>query len=704
MRPSRLLFVLALVGFAAAVPPAQDTQERVDKIFDRIEESKGAWLHEGCRELEELGRGAVEQVRAGLRRSNPYVRIAAARALYLNDLKEEALQALLNVVNGKDAAPRRPAAEMVAALVGTDKGLPSRDKRRIADDLTKCARETADPAAAVPLWRAVWSLTETIEPRRAIREIVEKTDRRDVKHDGALALAEMGAFSGIKPLLREIEREPGDRGRLARSYLKVCELTDQLERELANRSGSKHDYRLLDEVIETLKAHYYDPAKIDEAKLIESAARGICGSLDPYTSYYDEKTIEILKKEELGGRYGGIGARVAMRRDKSGNSWLTITEPIYSGPAYRHGLRSNDMIVEIEGESTANKELEELVRRLRGQPGRKVKFKVLRRGWQKEREYEIAREEIQLETTQHRMLPGKIGYVKLVTFGEQDIDLVESAVRELKADGMKALIFDLRGNSGGYLKTAVKIASYFLERGQVVVSTRARGEERDRRSADGSKITDAPIYLLVDDGSASASEILAGALKDHGRAVLLGDKTYGKGSVQDLKYLKATDEKTAVRVTISKWFLPKGQSVEKDNPKESGIEPDLKIAIPERDLWKEAEFDRIRSGDQLDAYLKEHYEKHKDLFRQLAENDGNSAERYPAFDALYDSLKTKASKDEIREVLREYVRRRVQDELGRPLYFDFQTDVVLQRAILEACRKAGVDPGSVKEYETFAKK
>ncbi|MBI2901350.1 MAG: S41 family peptidase, partial [Planctomycetes bacterium] len=518
------------------------------------------------------------------------------------------------------------------------------------------------------------------------------------------ALAEMGAFSGIKAHLKELEKEPGERGRLARAYLKLCELTDQLERELANKtSGAKYDYRLLDEVIEALKANYHDPAKIDEAKLIESAARGICGSLDPYTSYYDEKTIEILKKEELGGKYGGIGARVAMRKDKSGNSWLTITEPIYSGPAYRNGLRSNDMIVEIEGESTANREVDELVRRLRGQPGTKVTFKVLRRGWQKEREYSIAREEIQLETTQHRMLPGRIGYVKLTTFGEQDIDLVENAVRELKDQGMKALVFDLRGNSGGYLKTAIKIASYFLERGQVVVSTRSRGEERDKRTADGNKITDAPVFMLVDDGSASASEILAGALRDHGRAVLIGEKTYGKGSVQDLKYLKTTDEKTAVRVTIAKWFLPKGQSVEKDTHKESGIEPDIKAAAPERDLWKEAEFERLRSGDLLDGYLKEHYDKDRDLFKKLAESDGNDCARYPGFDALYDSLKTRASKDEVREVLREYVRRRVQDEAGKPLYFDFQTDVVLQRAILESCKKASIDPKSVKEYESFAK-
>ncbi|MBI2901702.1 MAG: hypothetical protein HYY17_16075, partial [Planctomycetes bacterium] len=228
MRPARLFFLLGLVAFSMAVSPtpAQDTQERVDKIFDRIEESKGAALLDACRELEELGRGAVEQVRSGLRRSSPWVRIAAARTLYLNDLKEEALQAFVIVIQGQDAAAKKTAAEFVAALVGTDRALSAREKRRIADDLTKQARETSDAPAAIALWRAVWTMTETIEPRRAIRDIVEKTDKREVKLDGALALAEMGAFSSIKNLLREIEKEPGERGRLARAYLKLADLTD----------------------------------------------------------------------------------------------------------------------------------------------------------------------------------------------------------------------------------------------------------------------------------------------------------------------------------------------------------------------------------------------------------------------------------------------------------------------------------------------
>jgi len=268
---------------------------------------------------------------------------------------------------------------------------------------------------------------------------------------------------------------------------------------------------------------------------------------------------------------------------------------------------------------------------------------------------------------------------------------------------MKALVFDLRGNGGGYLKTAVRIAEYFLERGQTIVTTRARGEDKDRRTSEGGKITDVPLYVLVDEGSASASEILAGCLRDHDRGTLIGEKTFGKGSVQDLKYLKATEEKTAVRVTISKWFLPKGESVEKDNPKENGIEPQIKVTAPERDFWKDAEFERIRGGEEIEKYLNEHSEANRELFKNLAEADGNDPARYPGFDAFYDSLKTKASKEEVRELLRDTVRKHVQDEQGKPLYFDFQTDAVLQRAILEACKKANIDANRIQEYETFAR-
>jgi C-terminal peptidase prc len=699
-RPSVAIVLAAFLALAALLP-AQDQQEKVDRILDRIEESRGAGLWQGIRELEELGRGAVEQVRKGLTRADANVRIAAAKVLYGHEQRDEALDALAKVVAGKNAAAKKTAADMTASLVGTDKGLSEKDRARLSADLEKQAAESDDGLAQVSLWRASWYLSQSVKPSRELRRIHSSTERRDVKEEAALALAEMDKYSDARATILELANEPSERGRLARSYKKLNELAGELERAAGKAApASKYDFKQLEEAIDTLKAHYYDESKIVPEKLVEAAVRGACASLDPYTVYMDEASIEELKKEALGGEYGGIGARVSMRKDRAGRSWLTIEEPIFSGPAYRKGLRSGDTITNVEGESTVNRELSDLVRRLRGKPGTPVKISVMRRGWLKEQPYEITRERIMLETTTHRMLPGGLGYIKLSTFGDQDIKLVEAAVKDMP--GMKALVFDLRGNTGGYLRTAHKIASYFLNRDDLIVATKARGVEQDRRVADGSKLTDVPVVMLIDEGSASASEILAGALRDHKRATLVGEKSFGKGSVQDLKLLKTTDEKAAVKVTISKWYLPSGQSVEKDKPTESGVVPDIKAAPHERDFWKDSEFEKLRAGDEIDKYVKEN--ANPDLYKKIAETDGGSLALYPKFDALYDSLKCRTSKDEVRELVREYIRKYVQDEyLKRPLYADLQADTVLQRAILEACKLAAVDAKAVPEYSTFAK-
>ncbi len=699
-RASAAVVVVATLVGTTLFLPAQDTQDKVDRIFDRIEESRGAALWEGSRQLEELGRGSTEGVRKGLTRADAFVRVAAARVLYSHELRDEALDALSKVIEGKNAEARRVAIDLIASVVGADRGLTGPQKSKIADDLARKAEQAEDRIAQVALLRAEWALTQRMGPVRKLRDLVESTDRRDVREDAALALAEMDKFIWAKPVLTEMAKEPSERGRAARAYLKLNEASEELSRRAATPAASKYDFRLIEETIDTLKTFYYDESKVSPEKLVEAATRGACASLDAYTMYMDEAQIKQLKEEDLRGEYGGIGARVSMQKDQAGRSWLTITEPIFSGPAYRKGLRSGDRIIEVAGEATMNRELSDMVRKLRGKPATPVTFKVWRRGWAKEQEFTITREQIQLETTIHRMLPGGIGYLKLSTFGEQDVDLVEEAIRDLGK--MKALVFDLRGNSGGYLRTAHKIAGYFLERGKVIVSTKGRGVELDPpRTADGNKLTDAPLVVLVDDMSASASEILAGALQDHKRAVLVGEKTYGKGSVQDMKYLKTGGEKTAVKLTISKWYLPSGRSVEKDKHEESGIHPDVAAKEPDRDYWKDAEFERLRAGDEIDRYVKELFEADKELAGALAEADGGETARYPKLDALFESLKTKASKEEVRELVREQLRRRVQDDRGKPMYLDFQTDSVLQTGILEACKLAKVEPKEIKEYKTF---
>jgi len=690
-------FLSALLG-SGVLLPAQESQDRIDKIFDRIEESRGAALWQGIRELEDLGRGATEGVRKGLTRADAYVRIAASKVLYGQEQRDEALDALAKVTAGKNAHAKKVAADMAASLVAADRSLAGPEKSKIASSFERQASENDDPLTQVALWRAVYSLTKGMKPVREVRGLHSTAgDRPEVKEEAALALAEMDRFVDAKATLVELAKEPSERGRMAKAYLKVNELTEDINRKPA--AASKYDFKQLEEAIDLLKQNYWDESKINVDKLLEAAVRGACSSLDPYTVYMDEAAIKELKEEGLGGRYGGIGARVSMRKDKAGREWLTIEEPIFSGPAYRNGLRSGDTITEIDGEPTVNQDLTSLVKKLRGLVNTPAKFKVLRRGWTKEQPYTIQREQIHMETTMHRLLPGGLGYIRLTTFGDEDIQYIKDAIQDMK--DMKALVFDLRGNTGGYLRTANALASYFLNKGQLIVTTRARGEEKDRRVADGSKLTDVPMVMLVNEGSASASEILSGAMQDHKRAIIIGDKTYGKGSVQDLKPMKTTDEKAAVKITIAKWFLPSGKSVEKDKREESGVVPDIKVALPDREFWKEAEMAKLMVGDDIEKYLKTIEDK--ELFKKLAESDGGDVTRYPKFDAFYESLKTKAEKNDVRELVREVIRKKVQDDQGKPLYVDLQVDTVLQRGILEACKLASIDAKTVKEYTLFAK-
>jgi carboxyl-terminal processing protease len=716
---------LAAVGFAVAaaawlaLPGAgQDFAQQVDRVFDTIETSKGKTLFHSIRELKELGRSAAEDVRRGLRRADPNVRIAAAAYLYANDFRDEAVDTLLLVATqSREAESRQTAAGMLGALVKEDATIAPRRKKEISDKVAKAAREAEGDSTRIHLWLAVWTLSGNPDAKRNLIDLFRKAEDKDARDDAALALAEMDGLlvPGVKDQLRALAAEPSPKGRLAKAYLDTDRLLEEAQRKLERaapppadrgpKSGD-YDFSMLAEVLDTLKQNYHDPKKIESEtkRLIEQAARGIAGSLDAYSAYYDRDAIKAMR-EDLGSAYGGIGARVSMRKDRGGVAWLTIEEPIFSGPAYEAGLRSNDKIVEVEGESTANKELMDLVRKLRGQPGTKVKIKVFSVRWEKPKDFEITRGQVTLESVQYTLLPGGIGYIKQTTFGQEEDEKIATAIRSLTDQGAKALVFDLRGNSGGYLDTSVRVANLFLDPNKIVVRIDAQNPKTDKTTHRTSRkaVTNLPLAVLVDGGSASASEIVAGALRDHKRATLVGEKTFGKGSVQRLYYLDSTGRETAVRITIARWFLPNGETIEKDPQDKSGILPDVEAHPPTPDLFKEREWERLRASPALEKYVERVYPQNKELMRKLALYDGNDVSKYPGFDDFYRSTETRATKEEVRELLRDYVRRRVQDDLQKEFACDFQTDTVLQTAIREVAKTARIDVERIDEYKPFAK-
>src|SRR6185436_3590254 len=249
--PAAVALLAALLG-SGLLLPAQDAQERIDKIFDRIEESRGTSLWQGIRELEDLGRGATEGVRKGLTRADAYVRIASAKVLYTQEFRDEALEALGKVMTGKNGHAKKIAADMAASLVGSDRGLAQGDKQKIAANFERQAGESDDPLTQVSLWRAVYNLTKGMKPVREVRAIHSGAgDRREVKEEAALALAEMDRFVDAKPTLLDLAKEPSERGRMAKAYLKVNELTEDINRKPP--AAAKYDFKQLEEAIDLLK-------------------------------------------------------------------------------------------------------------------------------------------------------------------------------------------------------------------------------------------------------------------------------------------------------------------------------------------------------------------------------------------------------------------------------------------------------------------
>ncbi|MCD6362940.1 MAG: S41 family peptidase [Synergistetes bacterium] len=317
-----------------------------------------------------------------------------------------------------------------------------------------------------------------------------------------------------------------------------------------------------------IKMYYVDPSKIDPQKLKYGALKGMVEALgDPYTRYedpteYKEEQIEIK------GRYGGLGIIITKKDDR-----VVIVSPIEDTPAYRIGLKAKDEIVKIENELTRNMSLTKVVKLLRGKPGTKVTIWVRRKGVDKLLKFTITRALIKLKAVKKKMLDHKIAYIRLTYFNQNTSQELKVALNDLKKKGYKAIILDLRNNPGGLLKEAVYVSRFFINKG-VIVSTKGRYPWYNVvYKANGTAIPYCPMVVLVNEGTASASEIVAGALQDNKRAKLIGVKTFGKGSVQTVIPLK---DGSALHITIAYYYTPKGRLIHK-----KGLMPDIVVKQPE---------------------------------------------------------------------------------------------------------------------------
>lgn len=339
--------------------------------------------------------------------------------------------------------------------------------------------------------------------------------------------------------------------------------------ELIEKTDAYGDIELLTEVLLQVKKHYVEEKTYEE--LIHGALDGMLHSLDPHSDFMEPKEYDNLK-ENTEGHFGGVGIVISMR-----GGYLTIISPIEDTPGYRAGLKSGDRIVEIDGEPTVGFTLQSAVEKLRGVPGTDVSISVQSIGDTKTHDVTITREEIEIKTVKSaKMLTDDIGYARLTQFAAPTAELLENELNSLTDKGMKALIIDLRSNPGGLLSSAVDVAELFVGRRKLIVTTKGREDvfdEIERHSMRRAPYPAMRIVVLVNRWSASASEIVAGALRDNQRAILVGETTYGKGSVQSIIKCR-TQKGAACRITTARYYTPGGYVIHG-----KGIEPDIPVYV-----------------------------------------------------------------------------------------------------------------------------
>ncbi len=320
----------------------------------------------------------------------------------------------------------------------------------------------------------------------------------------------------------------------------------------------------------------YVDQPVDDVKLMEGAIRGMMEALgDKHSSYMDPVTYQAANSD-LSGQYEGIGAYV-----DTGGEYLTITSPIPGSPADKAGLRPGDQIIKIDGEDMTGVDPEVARQHVLGPAGSTVHLTVERKGEAQPLEFDVKRDKIVIKSATGKMLDDKIAYVQVTTFGDNTTAELKSALKDVMAQNPRGIILDLRFNGGGYLQTAVEVASQFTGDGVVLYEQYGDGRKNTYDVLPGGMATDTkiPMVVLINEGSASASEIVAGALQDHGRAKLVGVTSYGKGSVQN--WIPLDGDQGAVRVTIAKWLTPNGRQIN-----EIGLTPDVYVAMTDADYQK----------------------------------------------------------------------------------------------------------------------
>lgn len=333
---------------------------------------------------------------------------------------------------------------------------------------------------------------------------------------------------------------------------------------------SQLDYSSVNRVYDTLRTQY--DGKLEQQKLLEGMKAGLAEATgDPYTEYFTADAYKKFNDQLNGEGFSGIGAELGQDKDKN----LIVVSPIAGTPAAQAGVKPQDIIAEIDGKTTTGLSVDEAVTKIRGKKGTEVKLTIIRNK-SEAIPLTIVRDDIRVPSVESKMLDGDTGYMRISTFGEDTGVVASDQARKLKEDGAKKVVLDLRGNPGGVVESSIRVASLWLPKGKLIMQEKRGDAIIKTYTSDGTGTFEGmPTVVLINEGSASASEIVSGALKDNGAATLIGAKSYGKGVVQGIEPL---GDGSQLKVTIARWYRPNGANIDK-----KGIEPDKKVTISDED-------------------------------------------------------------------------------------------------------------------------
>ncbi|MHC4777599.1 MAG: S41 family peptidase [Planctomycetota bacterium] len=711
MRKEKYVFLFLFVTIACMVTAGlmrngargqegDDAGEMTEKVITILEpdlvEPDQVWRT--GRSLEALGAGAVPALLARWKELPPHKQVAAAWALSRLGRREEVLTwALSRIGEEKEVEVQ----VLLADLMRTS--AVKADSSR----LEALVDEIFEPRVKVPLCKALWETGNNLRGKKELKSLLRSEDEK-VRIDAAVALAELGDVEPGKRVLRRLAEEPTPRGQLARSLLREYTLKRMLERaQFKNTPQGKNrfDDPILDEIRVKIGKFYVDPSKKEFPLLAAEAASGIAQNLDPFSSYVRMKTLERMGRI-LSGELVGVGITLSFDPKTGPGEEVrrvpVVVAPLLKGAASLAGVQAMDEIWEIDGESALGKTLIELEGMIAGEPGSMVTLKLYHKGWFRERTVTLRRGKTPVDDLLEEKLPGGILLLKLPRMSVEVGGKLQEILQGAKTSGTRGVILDLRNNASGPNRAALDVAGAFLPKSTTVYSVAGRNAEaftaKSFVAASEGK-TDLPLAILVNVGTAGSAEVLAGALRDAKRATLVGEKTFGAGSVQKQFPLEATDGKTALRLTVAYLQLPRTGRFHG-----VGLKPDRLVTMRPTEIWRHDEIYKIVEAGHVTRYVDEHFEKDRELFEELARRDHGKTDRYPGFKEWFLSTGTRAEEDDLRGLVRAEIRRRLSATPGTPYLADLQEDVQICEAVKVLAKPLGLDLKKIPEYAPFSGK